>query len=151
MAMRFFDLDKDARKESWTYNPDGKTKEEQRSPGDDVTIFLYNVPEENQLFGRVILKPNAHHGKIVAEETCYYYVLSGNVDFLIYCNGSNDGHCSCGKTSTGCNSCHGKYTIDRRILKANEAVKIEKGTLFDYCAGLLDVAEVMLFRNYASV
>lgn len=120
----------DARILSWEYNPDGATKEEQRGAGESVKCLLYSIVEHDQLFGRVTLEPGANHGKVTAENTCYYYVLSGQVSFFVY------GNC-------------GKCTTDRQDLGENEAIVIEKGTLFDYQAFYSGSADLILIRNYA--
>lgn len=148
MAMKVFTPD-DARQLTWTYNPNGKTLEEQRGPGDDVRVLLYSMPEHNRLVGRVIMKPRAHHGKVPAKDTCYYYVLSGRVDFHIYCGGP-DGGCQCGTVHNDQhNCCQEERLVDSHDLGPNQSVTIEKGTIFDYFACGDSGAEVMLFRDYA--
>lgn len=123
----------DSRPLSWTYYPEGKTKQEQRGEGSSVRCRLYSLPGHGQVFGRVHLGDNARHGEVTATDSCFYYVLSGAVRFMVYDQEKKEQN-------------DPEY-ITTYNLVPDEVMMIEAGTVFDYVA-LGAGAEVMLFRNY---
>lgn len=123
----------DSRAISWTYNPKGKTKQEQRGEGSSVRCRLYGLPGHDQVFGRVHLNPDARHGEVVATDSCFYYLLSGAVRFNVYDQEKKEQN-------------DPEYMTTYNLVP-DEVFVVEAGTTFDYVA-MGAGAELMLFRNY---